>query len=101
MKSRFVRAVTSTVSVALLAACGGFTGTPDTTPLTGSSGERVLVPAGYGTLAQDEFTLTLQSGPLQAKVTPLAESVIRLAAGYLRAPGRNRGIRQDVPTLRL
>jgi hypothetical protein len=80
VKSSFVRAVTSTVSVALLAACGGFTGTPDTTPLTGSSGERVLVPAGYGTLAQDEFTLTLQSGPLQAKVTPLAESVIRLAA---------------------
>ena len=40
----------------------------------------MLVPAGYGTLIQDHFTLTLESGPLRVKVTPLAESVIRLAA---------------------
>jgi hypothetical protein len=39
-----------------------------------------LVPAGFGTLTQDEFTLTLFAGDLRIKVTPLAESIIRLAA---------------------
>ena len=39
-----------------------------------------LVPAGYGTLTQAQFTLELVSGALQIQVTPLAESVIRLAA---------------------
>ena len=39
-----------------------------------------LVPAGYGTLRQDEFTVVLRSGSLLVKVTPLAEAVIRLAA---------------------
>lgn len=39
-----------------------------------------MVPAGYGTLRQEEVTLSIRSGPLQVKVTPLAESVIRLLA---------------------
>lgn len=39
-----------------------------------------LVPAGYGTLKQDAFTVSIRSGALLVKVTPLAESVIRLAA---------------------
>ena len=39
-----------------------------------------LVPAGYGTLRQDEVTIALRSGPLLIKVTPLGESVIRLLA---------------------
>ena len=39
-----------------------------------------LVPPGYGTLTQAQFTLELVSGALQIQVTPLAESVIRLAA---------------------
>lgn len=39
-----------------------------------------LVAPGYGTLRQDEFTVSLRSGALLIKVTPLAESVIRLAA---------------------
>ena len=38
------------------------------------------VPAGYGTLHQDEFTLSLRDGDLLIKVTPLDESIIRLAA---------------------
>ena len=40
----------------------------------------MLVPPGYGTLTQADFTLELRSGALQIQVTPLAESVIRLAA---------------------
>lgn len=39
-----------------------------------------LVPPRYGTLHQDDFTVSLRSGALLIKVTPLAESVIRLAA---------------------
>jgi hypothetical protein len=39
-----------------------------------------LPPAGYGTLRQDEISVDLNSGDLQLKVTPLAESVTRLAA---------------------
>ncbi len=39
-----------------------------------------LVPPGFGTLKQDAFTVSLRSGSLLVKVTPLTESVIRLAA---------------------
>jgi len=45
-----------------------------------SADSDALVPAGYGTLIQDEITLTLFAGDLRIKVTPLDESVIRLAA---------------------
>jgi hypothetical protein len=39
-----------------------------------------LVRPGFGTLRQDAFTVSLRSDALLVKVTPLAESVIRLAA---------------------
>jgi len=45
-----------------------------------ANSDESLVPPGYGTLLQDEITLTLFSGDLRVKVTPLDESVIRLAA---------------------
>ena len=38
------------------------------------------LPIGYGTLHQDQFTLSLRDGDLLVKMTPLDESVIRLAA---------------------
>lgn len=38
------------------------------------------IPAGRGTLHQDQFTLQVRDGDLLLKVTPLEESVIRLAA---------------------
>lgn len=38
------------------------------------------VPAGFGTLRQDDFTLSIRAPSLLIKVTPLAEEVIRLAA---------------------
>lgn len=38
------------------------------------------IPPGFGRLHQEDFTVSLRAGPLQLKVTPLAESVIRLAA---------------------
>lgn len=44
------------------------------------STRRQLVPPGYGTLKQDEFSVGIRSGSLLVKVTPLNERVIRLAA---------------------
>ncbi len=39
-----------------------------------------LPPAGYGSLRQDEISMSLTDGALNVKVTPLSESVIRMAA---------------------
>jgi hypothetical protein len=39
-----------------------------------------LVVAGYGTLRQDEVTVSIRNGPVLVKVTPLDEAVIRLLA---------------------
>lgn len=50
-------------------------------PVAGGTVEsQPLPPPGYGTLRQDDFTVAIQSGDTQLKVTPLDESVIRLAA---------------------
>ena len=71
------------VLLVLLSGCGGaeaVAGTGQPVAPAGRAGADVLVPPGYGTLTQAEFTLVLESGPLQIQVTPLAESVIRLAA---------------------
>jgi hypothetical protein len=63
-------------------ACSGGTALASPSPVTaqGADSSAVLVPAGHGTLRQEEVTLSIRSGPLQVKVTPLAESVIRLLA---------------------
>ncbi|MEX0891769.1 MAG: hypothetical protein WEB88_06315 [Gemmatimonadota bacterium] len=42
--------------------------------------EEGLVPAGFGTLRLDDISLQLRSGALEVRITPLAESVTRLAA---------------------
>lgn len=49
--------------------------TPDQRPR-----DQALPPAGHGTLRQDEVSVSLRSGPLLIKVTPLDEAVIRLTA---------------------
>ena len=68
------------VVVSGCAGAGGGAGIGQALALAGREGEADLIPSGYGTLAQAEFTLELVSGALQIQVTPLAESVIRLAA---------------------
>lgn len=70
----------------------------------------VLPPPGYGTLRQDDFTIVLDVGDVQIKMTPLDESVIRLAApdtyqrlhglaasraDRIREAGLNAGLRRD------
>jgi hypothetical protein len=41
---------------------------------------RVMVPTGYGTLRQDDATISIRSGPVLVKITPLDEALIRLLA---------------------
>lgn len=46
----------------------------------GGADTRTLVPTGYGTLRQDDATVSIRSGPVLVKVTPLDEGIIRLLA---------------------
>ncbi|HEX2166096.1 MAG TPA: hypothetical protein VHG09_02550 [Longimicrobiales bacterium] len=71
--------VLSACALAACAAPAAENGTPAATP-TASAAADTLVTAGYGTLRQDEVTVSLRSGPVLVKVTPLDESVIRLLA---------------------
>lgn len=48
--------------------------------LEARSGDRSLVPIGYGTLSQDDITVALRTGGLQIKWVPLSEWVLRLTA---------------------
>lgn len=70
------------VSAAMVAV--GCAGTPQPTQAqaTPSAQETAgkIIPAGHGTLKQDEFTMGLRSEALLIKVTPLEETIIRLAA---------------------
>jgi hypothetical protein len=77
-KASGTRAVVGAVLV-ILSGCGGM-GTGQPAVPTGGVGANALVPPGYGTLTQAQFTLELERGDLQIQVTPLAESIIRLAA---------------------
>ena len=68
------------LGIVLQTACAG-TAVPEpaaaqarTEPPTG------LVPAGHGSLRQEEVTISVRSGALLVKATPLAETVIRLLA---------------------
>jgi hypothetical protein len=45
-----------------------------------ADGSDATVPAGFGSLRQDNFSVEISEGPLHVKVTPLSEDVIRLAA---------------------
>lgn len=89
-----------TILLAALAASGCAGAAPGSTsgggtPLTMDEGDP-LVPPGYGTLRQDDVSLSLRFGELQVKVTPLAESVIRLTAPdtYRRLHGIAEGHRE-------
>lgn len=73
----------SLIAALLVSACGSPAATSDSPggpEPAGRQSDEALPPPGYGTLREDDFTVTLQSGQVQVKATPLAESVIRLAA---------------------
>lgn len=50
----------------------------DTTATPGSDSEGLLIPAGYGTLKQDDIALRVARFGLQVRAIPLDESVIRV-----------------------
>lgn len=54
----------------------GAAATPGVTTTTADT----LLPAGFGTLRQDEITVSIRSGALLVKMTPLDEALIRLLA---------------------
>jgi hypothetical protein len=77
----------------LLQGCGGGSPVADPGPRPEPASEdssSLGVPAGYGTLLQDQITLQLRSGALLIKLTPLVEEIIRLTAPDTY--GRLRGL---------
>ena len=63
------------LGIGALSACALPAGAPGTL-----AGPEALPPPGFGTLHQDQVTVSITSGSLQIKVTPLAESVTRTTA---------------------
>lgn len=88
----------ASIAVALLlGACAGApadegAGMDPSPAAQGSTGPQELVPPGFGTLRQDAVTVSLRSGDLLVKVTPLAEWITRLTAPdtYARLAGLAR-----------
>jgi hypothetical protein len=64
--------------------------------------EEHLVPAGFGSLRQDDFSVELSDASVHLKVTPLTEAVIRLAAPdtYERLHALSRSRNDEVEGLR-
>lgn len=80
---RATRLATSLVlATGVFAACGAGIATQGAAgePAAVATRQEPMVPPGHGTLKQDEVTLSLKSGSLLIKVTPLSEQVIRLTA---------------------
>jgi hypothetical protein len=110
MNPSIVRILCGLTGAILLTACSAASPAEDEPAPTTSAGLDALPPPGYGTLRQDDFTVPMASGPLQIKVTPLDESVIRLAApdtyqrlhglaqsrsDRIRDMGQQAGLRED------
>jgi len=68
------------IFAAAAAACVAAPASLEAQDVSAAQEDKRLIPAGHGTLKQDEFTVQLRSGPLLIKVTPLSEVVIRTAA---------------------
>lgn len=76
---------------------------PDAGPDSGAATpaeDSAAVAPGLGTLRQDDITLSLRSGDLLVKITPMAEDIIRLTAPdtYQRLgalAGAHRGMARD------
>jgi len=85
-----VKAAVAVVALALTAACGGAPATsslpaqiPRRVPsgrVTQDATSTTLIPAGFGTLKQDEIAITLQPNGVRVTAIPLDESIIRVLA---------------------
>lgn len=82
-----VRRAIAALALALAAACGS-TSTGDPVPAPPvprvspprQDSATTIVPAGFGTLRQDEVAIRMQVGQVQVRAIPLDESVIRVLA---------------------
>ena len=80
-------AVAATLVVAL-GACGGTSPGGDPAPVPGvqrpapprQDSATTVVPAGFGTLRQDDVAIRMQVGQVQVRAIPLDESIIRVLA---------------------
>jgi hypothetical protein len=86
-RTRRRRAATPLLAATLVAVAGcagvgsGAAGSaPESAAPAAAPGSQELPPPGYGTLRQNDVSVDVRSGDLQLKVTPLAESVIRVTA---------------------
>ena len=86
------------VRVLVLLAALACTAPPGPGGTPGDPTGEALVPSGFGSLRQEEITLTLRSGDLLIKVTPLDEGVIRLTAPdtYQRLAALARSHREEL-----
>lgn len=74
-------ALMAITALACAAAPGAGSADPQPDAPAGSArGQESLPPAGHGSLKQDEVTMSVRSGALLLKVTPLSEAVIRMLA---------------------
>ena len=83
-----LRQVWSAAAVLFMAACGGTA--PSAEPVPAPAAPRpapprqdsatTMVPAGYGTLRQEDVAIRMQVGQVQVRAIPLDESVIRVLA---------------------
>ena len=82
------------VAVATVVAClsPGGSGTMSTTPSAASrDSSRLLVPAGYGSLKQDDIAIRVGRGGLQVQAIPLDETIIRVLS-----PDSYRALREQL-----
>lgn len=79
MKTMLKRWTALGFALAAAGCAGSAVPTAGQAPPTGGQ-QKPVIPVGFGTLKQDEFTMALRSGPLLIKVVPLSEYVIRTAA---------------------
>jgi hypothetical protein len=88
------------IATVLMCACSHGAVAQEPRPEPKDSTRNALVQPGFGTLRQDDFTLGLRSGALLVKVTPLNESIIRLAAPdtYNRLHALAESRRKDAAT---
>ena len=91
MRSRGLRALRQSCGAAamlIVAACGGAVPSTDPAPAPAvprpapprQDSATTIVPAGYGTLRQEDVAIRMQVGQVQVRAIPLDESVIRVLA---------------------
>jgi citrate lyase gamma subunit len=104
MNGAFPRAFLTVIAMTVSSGCAAPSVEPVRPSPTPTVQEELLVPPGYGTLRQEEITLSLQSGDLQIKVTPLDETIVRLTAPdtyqRLHSLARSRSTEIEAQSLR-